>query len=119
MVLDVGGCTSSQEIRDRAMELADGRSGSARLTVSGELEPNVDLRQDDLCSWLLTTFDAVQVRADGLRTGYEIETISEEQTVRGAFVRDVHASKLSEDEQRRAIVTGLRALDGRDDLDVL
>jgi hypothetical protein len=43
-----------------------------------------------------------------------------EQTVRGQFVRDVRADPtLTDDQRRRVLVTGLRALDGRtDELDV-
>ena len=117
LVLDVGGCGSSQEIRDRLAGLAGERSGIARLTVDGELEPDVDLREDDLRHVLVGTFDAVQL--GDLRSGYDLAAIREEQTVRGAFVGDVLDSDLPEDEKRRVLIAGLRALDGRDDLDVL
>ena len=119
LVLDVGGCGSSQEIRDRLAGLAGERSGIARLTVDGELEPDVDLREDDLRHVLLGAFDAVQVRLGDLRAGYDLAAIRAEHTVRGAFVSDVLDSDLPEDEQRRVLTAGLRALDGRDDLDVL
>lgn len=119
LVLDVGGCCSSQEIRDRLVGLAGERSGIARLTVGGELQPDVDLREDDLRHVLAGTFDAVQVRLGDLRSGYDLAAIREEHTVRGAFVSDVLDSDLAEDEQRRVLIAGLRALDGRDDLDVL
>ena len=119
LVLDVGGCGSSQEIRDRLAGLARERAGIARLTVEGELEPEVDLREDDLRHVLAGTFDAVQVRLGDLRSGYDLGAIRGEHTVRGAFVSDVLDSDLPEDEKRRVLVAGLRALDGRDDLDVL
>ena len=119
LVLDVGGCGSSQEIRDRLRVLAGERSGIVRLTVEGELEPEVDLREDDLRHVLAGTFDAVQVRLGNLRSGYDLGAIRGEHTVRGAFVSDVLDSDLPEDEKRRVLIAGLRALDGRDDLDVL
>ena len=117
--LDVGGCTSGQEIRERTLALASGRSGTARLTIKGELEPQVDVCEDVLRNCLLETFDAVQVRLGDLRSSYDIAAIRQEKTVRGAFVSDVLDSDLSEEEQRRIVIAGLRALDGRDDLDVL
>lgn len=116
--LDVGGCASGQEIRDRARALAKGRGGMARLTVTGELEPAVDLHEEDLRDALLDVFGAVQVRQRSLHAGYDIERIRRENTVRGAFVNDVLAADLPEDEKRRVLMAGLRALDGRDDLDV-
>ena len=116
--LDVGGCASGQEIRDRARALAKGRGGMARLTVTGELEPAVDLHEEDLRDALLDVFGAVQVRQRSLHAGYDIEGIRRENTVRGAFVNDVLAADLPEDEKRRVLMAGLRALDGRDDLDV-
>ena len=63
--------------------------------------------------------DAVQIRVEDLRPGYDIEAIRSEHTVRGQFVTDVLASGLSAEEERRVIVSGLRALDGRSDLEVL
>jgi hypothetical protein len=45
--------------------------------------------------------------------------VAQEPTVRGQFVRDVQASELTPEERQRIIVTGLRALDGRYDLEVL
>ncbi len=90
----------------------------ARLTVTGELEPAVDLHEEDLRDALLEVFGAVQVRQRSLHAGYDIEGIRRENTVRGAFVNDVLAADLPEDEKRRVLMAGLRALDGRDDLDV-
>ena len=53
-----------------------------------------------------------------LHVAYDVESIAEEETVKGEFVRSVLSQDLSGDEQRRILVTGLRALDGRDDLEV-
>ena len=58
------------------------------------------------------------VRASGVRVAYDFDTIAIEPTVRGQFVRDVRESALEAEQQRRVLVAGLRALAGRDDLEV-
>ena len=116
--LDVTGCTTQQQIRDRISDRIVGLSGLARLTVRGELEPAVDLREIDLRE-AMRSFDAVQIRIDELQNGYDIEAIRREHTVRGQFVTDVLAADLPSDEERRVLISGLRALDGRNDLEVL
>jgi DNA repair exonuclease SbcCD nuclease subunit len=118
LAVDVSGCASRQEVRDRVAEVAFGRAGIARLTLAGELAQEVDLAPRDLrdaAPWL----DAVLVRIGDLRPGYDLESVAHEPTVRGQFVRDVLAAGLEPGEERRVIVTGLRALDGRADLEVL
>jgi hypothetical protein len=54
-----------------------------------------------------------------MRTAYDFDAIGDEKTVRGQFVRDVTAASMDEDERYRVLVTGLRALAGRDDLEVI
>ncbi len=117
--LDVSDCFSQQDVRSRLTRLAIGRQGVARLTVEGDLHPDVDIREEDLRQVLLESFDAVQVRFGALHAGYDIEEIGREQTVRGQFVRDVLEADLPEDETRRVLATGLRALAGRTDLEAL
>lgn len=117
--LDLTGCASQQEVRERLAAALQGLSGVARVTLRGELDAAVDLRARDLAEaapWL----DAVAVQVGEVRAGYDLEAIAREPTVRGQFVRDVlAAADLAEDERRRVLATGLRALDGRDDLEVL
>ena len=93
-------------------------SGFARVTLSGELSADVDLRLRDL-STIDSGLDSVLIQAGTVHIAYDIESIREEQTVRGEFVREVSEQDLSEEEKRRILVTGLRALDGRDDLEVI
>ena len=119
LTLDVSGCASQQDVRNRLIQAADGRHGVARLTVEGELHPDVDLRSEDLRQVLLELFDAVQVRFGTLHASYDIEEIGQEQTVRGQFVRDVLAAGLAGEESRRVLTAGLRALEGRTDLEPL
>ncbi len=116
--VDVTGCSSSQEIRERVERDLRGLAGVARLTVSGELEPQVSWTRETLAD-LTHELDQLYVRAGRLRESYPLETIAKEPTVRGQFVRSVLAvDDLSEDERRRVLLTGLRALDGRDDLEL-
>ena len=117
--LDVTGCASQQDVRDRLTQAAAGRRGVARLTVEGDLDPDVDLREEDLRQALGGSFDAVQIRFGALHAGHDMEEIGREQTVRGQFVRDVLAAGLPDDEARRVLAAGLRALAGRTDLETL
>ncbi len=61
--------------------------------------------------------DGLQVRLGTVHVAYDFEAVAQERTVRGQFVRDALNSGLSADEQRRVLATGLRALDGREDLE--
>ena len=118
LTLSVTGCASQQEVRDRLTELLGERTGVARLPVCGELDPRVDLHVSDLMDvphWL----EGLQVRLGGLRPAYDLLTIADEPTVRGQFVRDVLDAELDEEDRRRVLLVGLRALEGRGDLEPL
>lgn len=117
--LDVSGCGSQQAVRGRLGERIEGLHGTVRLTVCGDLDPDVDLHEADLRDALSGNFDAAQIRYSDLRASYDLDAIKQERTVRGQFVNDVLAAALSEDEKRRVLAAGLRAFDGRDNLDVL
>ena len=119
MDLDITGCTMREQVRERVETATAGLSGVVRLTVSGEIDEDVVLHEDELRDYLLTRFDAAQIRRGELRAGYDLDSIRQEPTVRGRFVNDVIEAGLPEDEQRRVLITGLRALDGREDLEVL
>ncbi len=119
ITLDVTGCTSQQDVRERLAEVAQGLKGIARLAVTGDLAPALDLPEVALRDVLSQFFDATQIHTEELRQGYEVEVIREEATVRGQFVRDVLSARLDPEVERRLLITGLRALDGREDLDVL
>lgn len=115
---DVTDCADGSDVRELVRSLLEGRSGCARVTISGELAPEVDLGLSDLervADWV----DCVVARPGALTIGYDLEAIREESTVRGEFVADVLSSDLPEDVRRKVIVTGLRALEGRSDLEVL
>lgn len=117
--VDVGGCSSVDEIRARLQDAVAGLEGIARVTLSGELARDVELRAADLEE--PEHLEALRVVVSPeLRVGYDLDAIAEEATVRGQFVRDVLEDPELDDEDRRAvIVTGLWALEGREDLEAL
>ena len=116
--VDVSGAGTRQEILDRLSAVAHGLDSVARIVVSGNLEADVDLRDADLRA-AVPQFDGVQIRTTNLLPALDLEAIKAEQTVTGQFMRDVLASGLDPDEQRRVLLTGLRALRGQTDLDVI
>ena len=116
--IDISGYTTQQQIRDALAEQVDGRGGFARLTVRGDIAPEISVTESDLRD-AMRAFDAVQIRLGALRPGYDFEALRVEPTVRGQFVADVLDAGLDPDEARRVLMTGLRALEGRRDLGVL
>jgi DNA repair protein SbcD/Mre11 len=119
LTLDITGCTNQQQVRDKLVSITSDLSGLARLTVMGELDPSLELGANDLGDILDAVFDAHRIQFGGIHAAYDIETLRAEPTVKGRFVNDVLDSDLTPDEARRVLVTGLRALDGRSDLEVL
>jgi DNA repair exonuclease SbcCD nuclease subunit len=119
--VELTGVTHSGQVADRVLAAVADRSGVVRVTLSGEVGPDVDLRLQDLTALPVPQLDALLPRLGNIFIAYDFGRLKEEQTVRGQFVRDVQAdSSLSDDERRRVLVTGLRALDGRgDELEVL
>ena len=118
-MVDVSGCSSRQDIRERIAAGLQGRNGYARVTLTGEVAPEVDLCAADFED-LDHDLDAPPVvHFHPVRVAYDLMKIALEPTVRGQFVRDLQASGLTPEERQRVIVTGLRALGGRSDLEVL
>jgi DNA repair exonuclease SbcCD nuclease subunit len=116
--VDVTGCSSLHEIEERAEAVLAGLVGVARLTLRGELATQIDLRPDDLIQ-IAGDLDVVVIQVGPLTVAYDYEAIAEEPTVRGQFVRDVLAARDLDDEgRRRVLITGLRAFEGRMDLEV-
>ena len=117
LAVDLTGCGSSQDIRDRVTRALSGVTGTVRLTLAGEVDPDVDTRLEELAD-VAPGLDALVVRAGNLRIAYDLERLRSEQTVRGEFVRDVSDAEMSSTLKQKVLATGLRALDGRQDLDV-
>ena len=116
--IDISGYTTLQQIRDGIAKRTEGLGGFARLTVRGEVASEVSVTETDLHD-AMRAFDAVQVRLGALSPGYDFEALRSEPTVRGQFVADVLEADLDPAEERRVLMAGLRALEGRRDLEVL
>ncbi len=116
IAVDVGGARDRDEVSERLHAgLADLR-GSVRATLHGELAPDVQLDWRELGA-SGGHLDGLVVRQGRLTWAYDLEAIGAEPTVRGEFVRE--AASIEDPElRRRVVLTGLRALAGRDDLDV-
>ena len=113
ITVDLTGVTHSGEVRDLiAAELAT-HSGFVRVTLSGSVPPEVDVRPEDLTN-LGAHLEGLVVRVGDLRVAYDLDALAAEPTVRGQFIRDVRADPaLDEQTRQRVLVTGLQALDGR------
>lgn len=117
LAVDLTGCGSSQDVRDRIAGVLAGIVGIVRVTLGGEVLPDVDIRLENL-SDLGHLLDALVFKVGDLRVGYDLEKLRSEQTVRGEFIRQVSDGNLPDQFKQRVLVTGLRALDGRQDLEV-
>ena len=115
--LDVSGCGDFAEIEAKLRDLVTPLTGIARVTVQGDLEPDVDLDVGSLRQQS-GPLSHLSIRVGDIHPGYDLDTIAEESTVRGQFVRSVQADdELSQEDKQRVIITGLRALAGRKDLE--
>lgn len=115
--LNVDGATHSDEVVSIVRERLAPLAGCVRLTLAGELGPSVQLDLRELAR-LGEHLEGLVVRAGRLAVGYDLEAIGAESTVRGQFVRSAVAEIADADLRRRVILTGLRALEGRRDLEV-
>jgi DNA repair exonuclease SbcCD nuclease subunit len=115
--IDLGGCSSGQDALQVVRSALENERGVVRLSLHGDVPESLDVRASDF-ERLGTSLDTLVVQTDRLRPSYDFELIARDSTVRGQFVRDVLAADLDEDCRRRVLLTGLRALDGRDDLEV-
>lgn len=115
--VDVTGCQSRQEVRSMTSQALEGSTGIVRVTVHGEVDPSVDIRLAELED-VAPHLSAVVFRLGHITTGYDLDAIADETTVRGRFVQDVRAAGLDPEIERRVLITGLRALEGREDLEV-
>jgi len=110
------GCHHVDDVVQRVAMSIIGLSGSVRLTLTGEVPAELPVETRALNA-LGEHLDGLVIRTSDLRPAYDIETIGSEMTVRGQFVRD--AQEIVDDERRRKVlITGLRALEGRGDLEV-
>ncbi len=118
VLVDVTGAATRQDVRDRVALALVGVEGTVRLTVSGEVGVDIELSSTDL-EPLVADLEGHLIRFQGLRPAYDLDGLAEEATVRGQFVRDAREAGLDPDLLQRVLATGLRALDGRADLEVV
>lgn len=122
--VDVSGCDTVDDCVARARAALTGLDGVVRLTVGGELHPDVPLQpRQDLSPEVLATGEggreALVVRVGELHPGLDVDALAGQETVAGQFVRDVRADDtLDEPTRQRVLTVGLRALAGRHDLEV-
>lgn len=116
--VDVDGCVTHSELRLRVEAALNGLGGIVRVRLTGEVDEAVSVGGDVLRD-LGDDLDALVIRTDEVTWSYPIESIAVESTVRGEFVREVLAGDLEEETRRRVLITGLRALDSRPDLEVV
>ena len=113
VAVTLDGPTNTQAVREQVAAALAGLSGIVRLTLSGEVGPELDLHLSDLKD-LAGHLDELVTRLGSVHVTYDFAALATEKTVRGLFVHDVLASETLDDEgKRRVLVTGLRALDGR------
>ena len=105
------------DVQEAVAAALAGLSGCVRVTLDGELAPGVTLDLNEL-QRLGPHLDGLQVRGGRIGPGYDLDAIAAESTVRGQFVRDALDQLEDGDQRRRIVVTGLRALEGRADLEV-
>jgi exonuclease SbcD len=118
VTVDISECASGHEICEKVLAAVAPMSGYVRLSMKGALDPTVRFKVADLGP-KPEGLEGWVVRTDQVKVAYDFETVAQEQTVRGQFVRDVMAdSSLSEHDRKRVLGTGLRALDGSEDLEV-
>jgi DNA repair protein SbcD/Mre11 len=118
--VDLTGVTHSGEVRERVAAEVKGLSGVVRVTLTGEVEPEVDVRLSDVDNgW--DHLEAVVARRGCLTVAYDLDALREEKSVRGEFVRMLEDDAAIDDVTRHKVIhTGLRALAGRfDDLEVV
>lgn len=119
ITVNLDGATSGQEVRARVSVALAPLTGTVRATLVGEVAPTCEVSLDSVVD-LGSHLDAFVPRLGAITVGYDIDLIaSQTSTVRGRFVADVLQSDLDPDLRRQVLITGLRALDGRNDLEVV
>ncbi|HET6380250.1 MAG TPA: metallophosphoesterase [candidate division Zixibacteria bacterium] len=116
VVLD--GAGHFDAVREAVAAAIAGLGGCVRVTLEGEVAPSVQLDLREL-GRLGAHLDGLALRTGRVAVGYDLQAIAAEQTVRGQFARDAREQVEDPELRRRVILTGLRALEGRADLEVV
>lgn len=116
LTISLDGAAHSDEVAAAVSAALTDLGGCVRVTLEGEVAPSLELDAGDLAR-LGSHLDGLVIRVDELATGYDLRQIEQETTVRGQFVRST--AEIEDVELRRRVtLTGLRALEGRRDLEV-
>ena len=117
VVVDLSGCATSEEVRQRVVgELRD-HTGVVRIKLVGSLTEFIDLRSGDFDD-VAPHLEGLLVRVDAVSFELDLLGLAAEPTVRGEFVRRVQSANLDDAERQRVLSVGLRALSGQTDLGV-
>ncbi len=116
LVVTLDGAAHMDEVERAIGTALEGRGGCIRVTLSGEVAPSLELDRRELSRITAGRPDVV-LRVGRLDTRYDLAAIGRESTVRGHFARAAEAIEDPE-QRRRVVLTGLRALEGRRDLEV-
>jgi exonuclease SbcD len=113
VTVTLDGATTTQTVREQVAAALAPLSGIVRVTLCGDVAPELDLQLADL-NGVAPHLEALVPRLGPLHVTYDFDAIAQEHSVRGQFVTDVLAAPtLDEPTRQRVLVTGLRALDGR------
>ena len=115
VTVDLTGVTHTDQAREKVRSELTAHQGFVRLTLVGEVAPEVDVDPAEFTvDSVAPQLDAMTTRLNNLQVSYDLGALAAESTIRGQFVRDVQqADGLDEDKRRKIIITGLRALSGR------
>jgi exonuclease SbcD len=114
--VDLTGARSTRDAVKRAGAALAGCRGVVRLRLTGRVAPDIVLQREDFVR-LAPAIDDLLLDW-GAEIDVDLDDLTEEQTVRGQFVRDVLGSRnLSDDRHQRVLLIGLRALAGSDVLE--
>jgi DNA repair exonuclease SbcCD nuclease subunit len=116
LTISLSGIAHADDLRQAVLAAVDGLSGCVRVTLEGEVPPSVDIDLRDV-GHAVPQVDELVIVIGQLARGYDLEAVAAEPTIRGQFVRDT-AGIEDPDMRRRVVLTGLRALEGRTDLEV-
>jgi DNA repair exonuclease SbcCD nuclease subunit len=117
VTVSLDGAAHEDEVRDAVAAAVAALDGCVRVTLEGEVGPAARVDARDL-SRLGDHLDGLVLRVGQLGVAYDLAAIHAEQTVRGQFVRDADEAIEDPELRRRVVLTGLRALEGRADLEV-
>jgi DNA repair exonuclease SbcCD nuclease subunit len=107
----------ADDVRARVEAALAALGGCVRVTLTGEVAPSVAIDLAALGT-VGSHLDGLVMRTGALTVAYDLDVLAAEATIRGQFVRLAQSEITDLEHQRRVIVTGLRALDGRRDLEV-